>query len=89
MPHVQVAVGIGRAVVEHIAGSAVPVGQHVPVDVVFRPELEGFRLFFPEVGLHGKGGMGELQGLFIIAAHGVLSLRFCPAVRATPEKPPV
>ena len=91
MPHVQVAVGVGRAVVEHIAHGVLAGGEHLAVHVVFGPEFEGFRFLFPEVGLHGKGGLGQLQGLLIIGAHGGRVLGLCARAsrRAMPEKPPV
>ena len=70
--HVDVPVGIGRTVVQHVPVFRVPDRDHLVVGLDFLPELERFRLALLEVGLHGEFGLGQEQGVLVIA-HGFSS----------------
>ena len=56
------AVGVGRAVVEDVAGAAGAGAADLAVEVCLLPGSEAQRLVDGEVGLHGEGGLGEVQG---------------------------
>ena len=68
-PHVNVAVGIGRTIMQNILIVCVTGSNHSVVRFVLFPELEHLRLALLEVGLHGKFGLRQEQG-FLIVAHG-------------------
>ena len=73
MTDVGVAVGVGRAVVQHEGRLARTRGGHFPVKIHFLPVLEHFLLPLREIGAHGKIGDGKIQSIFII--HRVLGLQ--------------
>ena len=68
MAKVQMAVGVGRAVVQAEGTPASRGVQHGGVRIVFFPPAQHFRLALGEIGFHGKGGRREIQG-FLIVAH--------------------
>ena len=73
MADMDVAVGVGRAVVQHEGRLAGTRGGHFPVKIHFLPVLEHFLLPLREIGAHGKIGDGKIQSIFII--HRVLYLQ--------------
>jgi len=66
VPQVQVAVGVGRAVVEDEPGASAALAAEPGVEVRFGPALQQCRLPPGQVGLHGEIAAGQIQGLFII-----------------------
>ncbi len=71
---VDVPVGVGRPVVEHVR-ALVSIGRgHLAIGVGLFPALELLGLVLRQVGLHGKGGLRQSQGLLVIA-HFQPSLR--------------
>jgi len=62
------AVGIGRAVVQYIEGFGRPGCFNLSVKVFFIPADKDFRLTLIQVGLHRKVGKRQIQGIFIV--HG-------------------
>jgi hypothetical protein len=63
---VDVAVRVGRAVVQDEGLGAGAGGAHLAVDVGRLPALEHLRLALGQVGLHRKAGLGEVQGVLVI-----------------------
>ena len=47
---------------------------HLLVNQVLVPELKELFFLLRKVGLHGEGGVGEIQGVFIIGGH-IIQLR--------------
>ena len=68
--HVNVPVGIGRAVVQHIGALGGAGVHHGRVGVALFPLLEHLGLALGKIGLHGEGGLRQIQGLFIVAHAG-------------------
>ena len=56
------AVGVGRAVVEDVFGRAGAGGANLGVEVLLLPRGEAEGLVDGQVGLHGEGGLGQVQG---------------------------
>gem|GEM_PF-2438119 len=75
---VDLAVGVGRAVVQHEAPGAGAGGAHLAVDIVRLPTLEHFRFSLGQVGLHREAGLRQVQGVFVVG-HGDTS---CGAAEA-------
>ncbi|KAF5054609.1 hypothetical protein DSECCO2_386240 [anaerobic digester metagenome] len=71
---VDVAVGVGRAVVQDVGFLAVVGGNHGPVGVIGVPAFEHLGLVLGQAGLHGEGGGGEIEG-FLVIAHGAALLK--------------
>ena len=65
---VDVAVGVGRAVVQHVQGAG---GADFGVEIFGVPAGKGARLHLGEVGLHGEGGFGQVDSLVDVHAGGV------------------
>ena len=63
---VDVAVRIGRAVMQHEARPAAAGRTDRLVDVVFLPLRNPGGLALGEVAPHGEGGVGQVEGLFIV-----------------------
>ena len=70
--HVDVAVGVGRAVVQHIAGLALVVLDQFLVQMVGVPLLEHLRLFFGQTRPHVKQGLGQVDRAVVILWHWYL-----------------
>ena len=66
VPHVQVAVGEGRAVVQDEGGLALVLLEQQVVDVDLVPVLEHGRLTLRQPGAHGKIGLWCDDGVFVI-----------------------
>jgi hypothetical protein len=60
-PEVDVAVGVGRAVVQDEAGTALAGGADPAVEVVLLPLRQPLRLGLRQVGLHGEVRPGQVQ----------------------------
>ena len=73
--HVNVPVGVGRTVVQHIGAPAARSLDHGFAGVDPVPLLERFRLALGQIGLHGKGGLRKIQG-FVVT---MLAPALCPA----------
>ena len=67
---VDVAVGIGRAVVEDVRALGVILRAQGVVDPELGPALVAGRLVLHQVGLHGEGGLGQVEGLFVVRPCG-------------------
>ena len=75
------AVGIGRTVMQHILGLAFVACNHFPIEIFFLPVCQGLRLTLGQVSPHREIGFGQIQCLVIILWHGHSSfalLFFCP-----------
>jgi len=60
-PEVDMAVGVGRAVVENVAGTAPALLAKPAVKPHLFPFLEDFGLFYGQVGPHGKIGSRQIE----------------------------
>ncbi len=58
------AVGVGRAVVQDVLGSALAGGADLRIKVHGVPCLQARGLVGRQVGFHGKAGFGQIQGFF-------------------------
>ena len=67
--HVDGATGVGRAVVQDEAGRAFAGLADALVDAGLLPVLEHFGLVLGQVGLHGEGGFGQIDGGFQFKRH--------------------
>ena len=68
--HVDVPVGVRRAIVQHIGSLAARSLNHGFVAVNGIPLFQGFRLTLGQVCFHGKGGLRQVQCFLIIAHAG-------------------
>ena len=66
MPHVDGAVGEGRAVVQGIAGVAFIFFQQFMIDIKLVPPFEHVRLPLRETGTHGEIGFRKVEGCVVI-----------------------
>ena len=69
---VDVAVGVGRAVVEDKGGLALVALHHLVVEVVVIHLLEHLRLPLGQARPHGEVGLGQVDGLVVV--HGSVLL---------------
>ena len=69
MADVDLAVGIGRAVVQHEAGLAVVLGHQLVVNVLALKLLQHTRLTLGQRGAHGEVGLRQVDRLVIIQTH--------------------
>ena len=67
MPDMDVAVGVGRAVVEDEAGPPLGGGAQTAVEVEALPARQDFRLPLRQAGAHRKIGFGQKQRFAVIA----------------------
>ena len=67
---VDVAVGVGRAVVQHEFRPAGPGAAQLAVEAVARPAGENFRLFLRQAGPHREIGLGQIERVGIVGALG-------------------
>ncbi len=72
MANMDIAVGVGRSVVQHEQRRARGLTRlaHGVVEIGRFPGLEHFRLKLGQAGAHGKFGLGQEDGLAIVAAGG-------------------
>ncbi len=63
-------VGVGRAVVEDVFWGSGAGGADLGIQVLFLPRGEALGLIVRQIGLHGEGGLGQVQG-------GLQQLRCC------------
>ena len=79
MAHVKLAVGVGRAVVQHEFGVAAARGAQALVQAAGFPAVDLERLFYGQFAPHGKRRVGQVQGvavalglacLLAVVAHG-------------------
>jgi hypothetical protein len=68
MADMDLAVGIGGAVVQHEAGPAGTGRAQLPVEPDPLPMRHEGRLPFGQIGLHGEIGTGQVEGVLVI--HG-------------------
>ncbi len=59
-------VGVGRAIVQHPHGLAGARGANLRVETFLFPPLDELGLGLRQVGLHGEGGFGQIDGLLQI-----------------------
>ncbi len=71
------AVGVGGTVVEDVFGLAGAGGADLAVEVVLLPLGEACGLVLREIGLHGKGGLGQVEGGFERLGAILRGLRWC------------
>ncbi len=69
MAEVNIAIGIGRAVVQHEARAAFGGGADFVVQLLFLPGLDPARFTLGQVAPHGKGRVGHVEG-FAVIGHG-------------------
>ena len=61
MPKVDIAVSVGRSVVQDIGGTARAGSASLLVNAGFGPMFQQLRLQLRQVGLHGKGGLRQVH----------------------------
>ena len=66
MPNVELAIGIGRAVMKNEGRSAFTLFTHLPIQVHFGPGFESLRLSLRQIGLHRKICLRQIQRGFVI-----------------------
>jgi hypothetical protein len=84
VPHVDVAVGVGGAVVQDPAGPPGAGRADLLVEPGCLPHLEEFRLPLGEVGLHGEVGLGKVQRGLVIHRRAPLK-KYQPSAGAPPS----
>ena len=77
VPQVDVAVGIRRAVVKNVRTFGVVLGAQGVVHAELGPAFVAGRLVLHQVGLHGEGGFGQVQRLFVVRPLGRRLVGFC------------
>ena len=68
--HMNVPVGVGRAVMQDVGSLAARSFHHGGTGIDGFPLFEGFRLALGQIGFHRKGGLGQIQRFFIITHWG-------------------
>ena len=68
--NVDVAIGIGRAVVQHKFGRTRAGRTQLLINAFFFPLLHPFRFAFGQIATHREGRIGQVQGFRKIDAHG-------------------
>ena len=71
-----VAVGEGRAVVQHKGGRTVALFQHFMVNILLFKRFEQFRLPYGQIGPHGEFGFGQIQCACVVFCHFLAKLLF-------------
>ena len=84
MPHVDLAVGVRRAVVQHELFVAAAGGAQLLVQALVIPLLDPTRLALGQVTAHRKRGVGEVEGGSVIG----LGIRHCKAFGCHPGLDP-
>ena len=69
MADVDVAVGIGRSVMQNIFRPAAPLLAQLAVEIDFLPMLQDLRLARCKAGLHGEIRLREIQRVLIVNGH--------------------
>ena len=83
---VDLAIRVGRAVVEHEFRRAVPLRETLVIQVHVLPEFDEFRFFLRKIAPHGEIGLRQMQSLAVIH---LFLLKKNPAPRKGREKVPV
>ncbi len=92
MADVDVAVGIGRAVVQHEARTALATPRESLIELLFLPVLHPARLALGEVAAHRERGVGHVEGFAIISflvghlIHSKFNQSVC--LQSNPGSPP-
>ena len=73
MADVEMAVGVGGAVMQHELGTPLALRAQALEQVHVRPALQQLRLLLGEAGTHGEVGLGQENAGFIVGCHDVLS----------------
>ena len=63
---VNAAVGVGRPIVQHVGGASGARGANLLVEIFLFPALDELGLGLRQVGLHGEGGLGQIDSLLQI-----------------------
>ena len=68
MPQVDVAIGVGRPVVQDVLafGRALPGGANLAIQILRLPAFQQLGLHLGEVGLHAKAGFRQVNGFLEI-----------------------
>src|SRR6202023_4168585 len=64
-------VGVRWPIVQHVEGRPLPRLPDAVVEPHLLPALEDFRLVLGQVGLHGEGSLGQIDGRFQLERHSV------------------
>ena len=73
MADMEVAVGVGRAVMQDELGPALALGAQALEQVHVGPALQQLRLLLGQAGAHGEVGLGQENAGFIVGCHDELS----------------
>ena len=73
VPQVNVAVGIGRSVMQHEQRPALGRSANLPVDILLLPALEHFGLALGEIAAHGEARARQVEGVLVVC-HGASRL---------------
>ena len=71
MADMNVAIGIGRAVMQHELCSAFTRGTNALVAFFFLPLRQHLRLTFGEIAAHGESRIGKIERVFVVSCHFV------------------
>ena len=66
MPNVELAIGIGRAVMKNEGRPTLTLFTHLPIQVHFSPGFESLGLALRQIGLHRKICLRQIQRGFVI-----------------------
>ena len=77
MADMDVAVGIGRAVMQHEFFAAGGGGAQLLVEAHLLPAGDRFRLLLRQAGAHREFGLGQIKGLGIIELFSGIGHGFC------------
>ncbi len=70
MAQVNRTIGVGRTIVQHVTGTTGTLPAQAALDIQLVPALQRRWLALGQVAAHGKIGGGQVDGGFVIAAHG-------------------
>ena len=74
MAHVNLAIGVGRAVVQHKLGVVAAGGAQFLVNALLFPLFDPLRLPLGQVAAHRERGVGQVQGAAVVGFAGGLHL---------------
>ena len=80
MPHVELAIGIGRAIVKYKGRLALPCLAHLAIQVHLSPRLETLRLALRQIGLHREIRLGQVQRGFVVTHTSSVVCKPCPGI---------
>ena len=75
MADMEVAVGVGRAVMQNELGPALALGALALEQAHVGPALQQFRLLLGQAAAHGEVGLGQENAGFIVGCHGKLGAK--------------